>query len=113
MVAAAAVGGSARRIAAKAALERDRLDPLVQFQRGIERRTGATIGDELDGVEQAAAPDVADMAVVAEALGQPPLELSSENPDPVEQLLIIDHPLHLERRRAGQRVRQIGMAVLE
>ena len=76
MIAAAAVHASARGIAAEAAFERDRLDALVQFQRRIERRAGGAIGDEFDGLEQAATPDVADMPVIAETLGQPPFELT-------------------------------------
>src|SRR6266545_5751211 len=98
MIAAAAIRAAARGIAAKAAFERDRLDPLVQFQRRIERGAGGAIGDEFDGLEPAATPDVADMPVIAEAFGQPPLELTAEGLGPVEQLLVIDHPLHLERR---------------
>src|SRR5882757_2455004 len=113
MIPAAAIHASASGIAAEAAFERDRLDALVQLQRGIERRAGGAIGDEFDGLEQAAAPDVADMAVIAETLGQSPFELSAESPDPVEQLLVVDHPLHLERRGAGQWMRQIGVAMLE
>ena len=74
MIAAAAIHASARGIAAKAAFECDRLDALVKLQRRIERRSGGAIGHQFDGLEQAAAPDVADMAVIAEALGQPPLE---------------------------------------
>ena len=76
-------------IAAEAAFERDRLDPLVQFQRRIERRAGGAIGDEFDGLEQAAAPDVADMPVIAKTLGQPPFELRAESFHPVEQLLVL------------------------
>ena len=78
MIAAAAVHASARGIAAEAAFERDRLDALVQFQRRIERRAGGAIGNEFDGLEQAAPPDVADMAVIAETLGQSPFELTAE-----------------------------------
>src|SRR5215216_6998257 len=75
MIAAAAVHASARGIAAEAAFESDCLDALVQFQRRIERRAGGAVGDEFNGLEQAAAPDVADVPVIAEALGQPPLKL--------------------------------------
>src|SRR5438445_1292469 len=80
VIAAATVHASARGIAAKAAFEGDGLDALVQFQRGIERRAVTAIGDELDGLEQAAPPDVADMPVITKTLGQPPLELSAESP---------------------------------
>src|SRR6266404_8661416 len=113
MIAAAAVHASARGITTESAFESDRLDALVQFQRRIERRAGAAIGDQFDGLEQAPTPDVADMPVITKTLGQAPFELAAEILDPVEQLLVVDHPLHLERRGAGQRVGEIGMAVLE
>src|SRR5262245_20946444 len=101
MVAAAAVRASARGVTAKAAVEGGCLDALVEFERRIERGAGCAIGDELDGLEQAAAPDIADMPVIAEAVGEPPLELSTEILDAIEQLLVIDHPLDLERSRAS------------
>src|SRR5205809_7393498 len=113
MITAATVHAAARGLAAEDSLERERLDPLVQSRRRIERGTGGAIHDEFDGLEQAATPDVADMPVITKTLGQPPLELSAKTLDPVEQLLVIDHPLYLERRGAGQRMGQIGMAVLE
>ena len=53
------------------------------------------------------------MPVIAETLGQPSLEVRAQFLDPVEQFLLADHPLHLERRRAGERMGEIGMAVLE
>src|SRR5450756_1185200 len=113
MIAAAAVDRSARRVAGQSVFERRGLDPLVQLERGIERRARGTVGDQLDGPEQAAPADVADMPVIAEALGQPPLEMIAEVLDPVEQLLFADDLLHLECGGAGQRMRKVGMAVLE
>src|SRR5205807_9189782 len=91
MIAAATIHASARGITAEPAFEGDRLDALVQFQRRIERRAGGAIGDQVDGLEQAAAPDVADMPVITKTLGQAPLKMAAEIPDPVEQLLVIDH----------------------
>ena len=44
------------------------------------------------------------MPVIAETLGQAPFEVRAQFLDPVEQLLVVDHPLHLERRGAGQRM---------
>ena len=82
MIAAAAVHGSAGRVAAKPAFERGGLDPLVELERGIERRARGAIGNQFDRLEQAAAPDVADMPVIAETLGQPPLEMARRAPSP-------------------------------
>ena len=85
VVAAAAVHRPAGRVAGKPALERGGLDLLVELEGGIERLAAGAVGDQLDGLEQAAPADVADMAVIAEALGQPPLEMTAELPDAVEQ----------------------------
>ena len=87
MVAALAVGSAAGRIAAEPASERRGLDPLMQLQLGIERLPCAAVSDQLDPPEQAAAPDVADMAVIAETLDQPLLELAAALLDLVEQPL--------------------------
>src|SRR6266481_9500373 len=113
MVAAAAIHRPAGRITGETTFERGGLDPLVEFEVGIERRAAAAIGDQFDGLEQATPADIADMPVIAEALGQPMLELAAENPDPIEQFVFIDDPLHLERRGAGEGMREIGMPVLE
>src|SRR5665811_2115539 len=70
MIAAAAVHRSARRVAGKPAFERRGLDPLIELERGIERRARCAIGNQFDGLEEAAPTDVADVPVIAEALGQ-------------------------------------------
>src|SRR3979409_1810168 len=113
MVAAAAIHRPAGRITGEAACERGGLDPLVELEAGIERVAAGAICDELDGLEQAAPADIADVPVIAETLDQPPLEVIAEIPDPFEQFLFTNNPLHLKRRRAGERVREIGMSVLE
>jgi len=73
----------------------------------------AAIGHQLDRPEQAAAPDIADVAVVAEALGQAMLEVAAKLLDAVEQLFLGDDPLHLERGGAGEGMGEIGVSVLE
>ena len=113
MIAAAAIHRPASRITGKPAFERGSLDPLVELEGRIERLAAGTIGDQLDGLEQAAPADITDMAVITEALGQPPLEVTAEIPDPFEQLLFINNSLHLKRCRAGERVREICVSVLE
>src|SRR5262249_19709227 len=100
-------------IAGKPALERGGLDLLMQFLRGTERLAAGAVGDELDRLKQPAAPDVADMTMIAKTLRQPPLEMSSQLFHAVEQVLIADHPLHFERCGAGERMAEIGVAVLE
>src|SRR5882672_1806908 len=113
MVATAAIRRAAGRITGEAVFERGGLDPLVELEAGIERLAAGAIGDELDGLEQAASADVADVPVIAEALRQSSLEVSAEIPDPLEQFLFSNDPLHLKRRRAGEGVREISMSVLE
>src|SRR6476659_181717 len=113
MVATASIHGPAGRVTGEAAFESGGLDPLVELEAGIEGLAACAIGDQLDGLEQAAPPDIADVPVIAEALGQPSLEVSAEIPDSFEQFLLADNPLHLERRCAGEGVRHIGMSVLE
>ena len=68
---------------------------------------------QLDRLEQATATDISDVAVIAEALGQPTLEMFAKLFHPVEQFLLDDHALHFERGRTGERMRQISVAVLE
>src|SRR3546814_568250 len=53
------------------------------------------------------------MAVVAEALVQAVVEMQAHRLDVVEQVVAHDHLLHGECRRAGHRMAEIGMAVLE
>src|SRR5712672_3969399 len=113
MVAAAAVHRPPDGITGQTAFERGGLDPMVELEAGIERLAAGAIGDQLDGLEQAAPADIADVPVITEALGQPSLEVNAEIPDPFEQFLFADNPLHLERRGAGERMREIGMSVLE
>src|ERR1700730_5498460 len=113
MVAAAAVRRAAGRIAAEAAFERGGLDSLVELEAGVERRAAGAIGHQFDRPEQAAASDVADVTVIAKPLGQAALELSSAGLHLVEQMLVVDDPLHLERGGAGQGMGEIGVSVLE
>ncbi len=54
-----------------------------------------------------------DMAMIAEALDQPLLELVPARLHLVEQVVVADDPLHLERGGAGERMREIGVPVLE
>src|SRR5450759_4109017 len=113
MIAAAAVHRPARRVAGKPAFERCGLDPLIELERGIEWRARSTIGNQFDGLEEAAPTDVADVPVIAEALGQPPLKMIAKVLYPVEQLLFANNLLHLKRRGTSHRMGEVGMSVLE
>src|ERR1700758_2330061 len=113
MVAAATVNRSSGGIACEPLGKGCRLDLLVQLERGIERTFGGAIRHQLDRPEQAASADVADMTVIAETFGKPLLELPAALLDPIEQIVVADDVLHLERGGAGQRMAKIGMAVLE
>src|SRR5260370_1899657 len=112
MIAAATVHGSARRVAGKPAFERRGLDPLIELERGIERRARCAIGNQFDGLEEAAPTDVADVPGIAEALGPPPLKMIAKVLYPFEQLLFADNLLHLKRPRTSHRIPEGGMSVL-
>ena len=79
----------------------------------IERFLGSAVGDQLDALEQAAPAHVADEGMIAEALLQPAGEMRALHADIGEQIVAADDPLHGERRRAGERMAGIGVAVLE
>ena len=96
MIAAAAVYRAAARVATKPALEGDSLDPLIELERGVERRSCGPVGHEFDGLKQTAPADIADMPVIAEALGQPPFELRAALLHFVEQSLLADNFLHFQ-----------------
>src|SRR6478672_2492540 len=113
MIAAAAVHGSAARVAAQPAFEGYGLDPLIELERGIERRARGAIGDQFDRLEQAAPANVTDVTVIAEALGQPSFELSPTLLHPVEQPLLADDLLHLERRGTGHGMCKVSVPVQE
>src|SRR5260221_8964320 len=113
MIPLAAVHSSAHRVATEPAFEGCGFNPQIELERRIERRARGAVGDQFDRLKQAAAADIADMAMIAEALGQPPFELRATRLHFVEQSLLADDLLYLQRRGAGHRMRQIGVAVLE
>src|SRR5262249_5611582 len=78
MVAVLAVRRAAARLPAKAPRERTRLDPLIELETRIEGFPCGAISNQSARLEQAAPADVADMAVVAEASGQPPLQMPAQ-----------------------------------
>ena len=72
------------------------------------------VGDQLDAAEQAAAAQVADMRMIAEALVQ--ARLQARRPGArtaASRSSRADHLLHRQRGRAGHRMADIGVAVLE
>jgi len=68
MVAAAAIHGPAGRVTGEAAFERGGLDPLVELELGSKGSRLGAIGYQLDSLEQATPPDIADMPVITKAL---------------------------------------------
>ena len=70
MVARAAVDRAAHRIAQQPARHGLGLDPRVQPVLGRERPLARAVGDELQALEQAAAADLADVRMIAEARGR-------------------------------------------
>ncbi len=113
VVAAHAVEGAAHRIDHQAAGHGLLLDAGVQLVLRIERLLAAPVCHQLDGLEQAASPHVADVMVVAEALAQAPRQVLALAAHVGQQIVAPDHLLHGERPGAGQRVAEIGVAVLE
>ena len=89
------------------------LDARVQLALRIERFLGAAVGDQLDALEQAAPAHVADKGMIAEALLQPARQMRALRADVGEQIVAADDALHGERRGAGQRMADVGVAVLE
>ncbi len=83
------------------------------FKRRIERRLARAVGHELDAPEEAAAADVAHMRVAAECLGQHGAECHAVVAHLGNEAVAPDHLLHRERRRAGHRMAEVGVAVLE
>lgn len=80
MVATPAIDGAAAWIASEAQLQRRFLDLQVQLKRGIERQLAAAVGDQFDRLQQTASANVADMAVIAEAVVEAPLQMPTECP---------------------------------
>src|SRR4029077_10130482 len=107
----AAIHGATGRVTGKTAFERHGLYFVVELEGGIEGFSRRTILHQFDRLEQTAPSDVADVTVIAEPLGEPPLQVPAEFLDLVEQLLFADHALHFQSRRAGHRVSKIGMSV--
>src|SRR4051812_38845496 len=85
----------------------------MNLQRGIERRLAGAVRDDLDSAEQPATANVADVMVIAEALGEALLEQVAHLPHTLQQPVRADDLLHRQRRRAGYRMGEIRMAMLE
>ena len=90
-----------------------RFTRACSFSFGSNGSLAVAIGDQLDGLEQAAAAHIADEGMIAEPLLQPPREIRALHAHVRQQIVAADHPLHGERRRAGERMAHVGVAVLE
>ena len=114
VVAAHAVDRPAHRIDHQPARHRFALDARMQLQFRVERLLAAAIGDELEALEQAASAHVADEGMIAEPLAS----AGARDARPArarcaKQIVAAYHPLHRQRRGAGERMTHIGVAVLE
>ena len=86
---------------------------FIDLERGGENLLGGTVGDEFERPEQAAAADVADMAVVAEPVVQRGFQALAHQADVFDQIILLDDALHFQGRGAGDGVGLVGLAVQE
>lgn len=113
VVALAAVDGAAHRIDHQPARHGFALDTRMQRERGVEGLPGCPVLHELDAHEKAPAPDVAHLRVAAQRALEPFAQAGALFAHARQQAVAADHVLHGERCRAGDRMAQIGVAVLE
>src|SRR5690349_19179151 len=113
MIAVDPIGGTGARIDQQALGLGLRLDPRGEISRCRKRRLGPAIGDDLDGPEQSAAADVADMGMLLEACDQELLELAALLTHPRNEVFAVDRIQYGQCPRAGRSVAHIGMAVPE
>jgi hypothetical protein len=113
MISAVTVDGPARRITCQPKVKRSLLDPLMQLKVGIKRSFASTVFNQLNRLEKAAASYVPHVPMVAKTLGQSPFQNLTQRSDLFEQPLLLDDPLHFERRCTCHRVGKIGVTVLE
>src|SRR5690606_39480622 len=101
MVAAAPVDGASHRIAKQSVLHGDALERRMQLQRRIEGLPGVPVLHELQADEQAAAPDVADVRMVAQRIAQARHQPLPSIPYLRQQPVPFDDSLDGQRSRAG------------
>src|SRR5688572_14579469 len=113
VVAALSVYRAAHRIAHYAARHGFALYGLVELQRRREGLLGRAIGDEFDGDEEAAAPDISDVRVIR----QPGVQCAAQRQPlfqhVVEQSFLAHGTLNGERRSARDRMAEIRVTVLK
>src|SRR5262249_18693301 len=113
VISAVTVDGPTRRIACQAKVKGRLLDSLMQIKVGIEWSSACSVFNQLDRLEETAASYVANVPMVAKPLGQFPFQHLAQRSDLLKEPLLLDDPLHFERRRTCHRVGKIGVAVLE
>src|SRR5688572_31478778 len=113
MVAAHAVERAAHRVAEKPQLHGFGLDPCVDLARGIERLLAGAILHQLDAPEETAAADIADVRMRLEPTAQTRFEAARESAHAFDQSAFGESPLHGERRRACDRMADVGVPVLK
>src|SRR4029450_6172760 len=113
VIAGAPVERPAHRVRHQPARHAFALDAEVELQRRIERGFGHPITDELDAEKKSAAANVADVRMVAEALGEARRQRGTARADLGEESVALDDLLHGERCRASDRMAEIRVSVLE
>ena len=113
MIALRAIHRSAHRINHQSASHGFALDLRMQFALRIERLLGSAVGDDLQPLKQPAAAHVADKGMIAEPLLQPPCQMLALPADIGKQIVAPDDLLHGQGGGAGERVANIGVAMLK
>jgi hypothetical protein len=78
----------------------------------IEWRLGGAVGNKLEPDEQSPSPYVADIGMIAEAIGQQSLQSLTRQPDALEKAFVLDDTLDGKRRGAAHRMRVVSLTVL-
>ena len=75
---------------------------------GVCRRLARLVGDQFDALQQAAAPDVADLFVPVTHAGQPCPELLAENGGPSDEVVPFDDGQHGQGDGSREGIRHVG-----
>src|SRR5262247_494918 len=88
-------------------------DARMHLQPRVERLLGTAVTHHFDAIEQPAPAHVTDEGMIAEALAQSARQVCALLAHVGEQAVATNHSLHRQRRRAGERMTHVGMAVLK
>lgn len=113
VVASTPVGGPRSRIDTQPAFHCGAMDAVGSRVRRCEWGLLIAVGDQLDRPEEAAAANIADIGVIAEAFLQGTLQPLALAPDIRQQAITTDHPLDCQSGRAGNWMAYIAKSVHE